>query len=264
MDKLKQQIKTHYDEVTPSQEFLNSLAALEPPAPAHKNRGYLIAVAAMLALMIGGACLWQQVRAPQVIEPAPVTMQQPVQPASGKPAAPSETPAPKLPEEPAEVRPAPAEPKPEPEAPNQEPVCKPAAPAPSIPAPAEPDQPDPEISEPAEPVPGESSDPVPVEPPENDDPSETDDPAKTTDPDEQLPRADLQATYEGGIVTLTNGAGEQATIDVSEQFRQRTYYGVFTVFGEQIDIFLYPDESSETAVLAGYLDEPSQNKELIE
>lgn len=259
MDKLKQQIKTYYDSIAPSGQFMERLAATK--APAHKNHGYLIAAAAMLALMIGGAFLWQQVRTPQAIKPAPVTMQQPVQPAPGKPAAPAEKP---VPSKPAEVRPAPAEPKQEPEAPKQEPVCKPAAPTPSIPVPAEPDQPDPEISEPAEPVPGESSDPVPVKPPENDDPSETDDPAKTTDPDEQLPRADLQATYEGGIVTLTNGAGEQATIDVSGQFRQRTYYGVFTVFGEQIDIFLYPDESSQTAVLAGYLDEPSQNKELIE
>lgn len=257
MDKLKQQIKTYYDSIEPSGQFMERLAATK--APAHKNRGYLIAVAAMLALMIGGAFLWQQVRTPQAIKPAPVTMQQPVQPAPGKPAAPAEKP---VPSKPAEVRPAPAEPKQEPEAPKQEPVSKPAAPAPSIPAPAEPASPDPDVSEPAEPVP---EDPPEIDDPsKTDDPSETDDPTETTDPDEQLPRADLHATYEGGIVTLTNGAGEQATIDVSEQFRQRTYYGVFTVFGEQVDIFLYPDESSETAVLAGYLDEPSQNKELIE
>lgn len=119
MDKLKEQLKTHFDTITPSEEFLQKLSTLDgtEKAPAPALRRYLWPLAAMLAVTVGICTFWHYSRpsvpiADAVVsEPASHDVRPTEIPSASQPDAAGKTKpqTPKLPEVPVNGTPAPAQ-----------------------------------------------------------------------------------------------------------------------------------------------------------
>lgn len=265
MDDLKKQLKTHFDDIAPSEEFLQKLDRLEAPKKPARRR-ILLPIAAMLAVALLAGGLWQysQKAAAPAAAKSPVLHTAPVK-------------APEVPrlEPPLKAKPKPEAPAKEAETPVEpEIVWTPRAPEgfpgtqqpsepkpPEVPAvPQEPETPEVPLK-PQEPDDGPAS---PVDPPKPEgpvigdpDPMEEggtggegeDDPplppvTPEDDPDIHAESAGetkklIHASYADGIVTLRASSGETAQIDLSGSFNGTSYYGVHTAFGQSVALTLF-------------------------
>lgn len=271
MDDLKKQLKTHFDDIAPSEEFLQKLDQLEAPKKSARRR-ILLPIAAMLAVALLAGGLWQYSQRAT----APAAVKSPVQ----------HTAPVKAPEVPRLDTPAKAKPKPEasakeagepfepeiawpPRAPEGFPgTQQPSEPkSPEVPAkpqesetpsnpqepevPLRPQEPDDEPTIPVDPPKPEGpviGDPDPMEEGGNGGEGE-DDPllppaVPEDDPDIHAESAGetkklIHASYADGIVTLRASSGETAQIDLSGSFNGTSYYGVHTAFGKSVALTLF-------------------------
>lgn len=270
MDDLKEQLKTHFDDIAPSEEFVQKLDRLEAPKKAARRR-ILLPIAAMLAVALLAGGLWQYSRRAA----APAIVKSPVQ----------HTAPMKAPEVPKLDTPEKTKPKPEAPAIDAEPPTEPeitwtprapedfpgtqqstAPKPPEVPAapqepetpeiPLKPQEPDDEPTIPVDPPAPEGpdiGDPEPMEEGGNSGEGEDDPPLPPTvpedDPDIHAESAGetkklIHASYADGIVTLRASTGETAQIDISGSFNGTSYYGVHTAFGQSVALFLFELDGS--------------------